>query len=339
MRLNLKVKEARGAPLEVVVEFLRAWFGARLRGNALVHLERNNEALTALDRAVELDPMEALAHSNRGSLLLLLGRDADALISLDAAIELDPADAQSLESRGRLHSQLGDHHAAITDLNRAIELGQSTYAGLWRDITLARLGRIGEAIENRGRAAEASPTLGDIGSVTVHLLARDFAAAAAHVRQSLEASMYSTSIDMTSDIETLLSELAVDFVERGLVAGLVSAYSTAGAAQQLGSALVSTVSSVLPRFSTKQVVEWQRLWNEAGANIREFEVPLLLLSAGIAWWQDRDRAHLLALPQELRSVLEVELAMAVVKAPGQPEPQKRPKNPSRKRPSLASGRT
>src|SRR5215510_4630661 len=58
------------------------------RGNALLSLQRSDEAVASFDTAIELKPTLALAHNNRGNALRALQRFAEALLSYDKAIAL-----------------------------------------------------------------------------------------------------------------------------------------------------------------------------------------------------------------------------------------------------------
>lgn len=62
----------------------------RNRGNVLLEVKRNDEALRDLSVAVEMMPHSALAWNNRGYALLCMGRPAEALADHCRAIELDP---------------------------------------------------------------------------------------------------------------------------------------------------------------------------------------------------------------------------------------------------------
>ncbi|WP_265579808.1 tetratricopeptide repeat protein [Streptomyces spongiae] len=57
-------------------------------------------AIAALDRALELEPADARAHSTRGEYHRILGQYDQALADLDTAIRLDPAHEFNWASRG-----------------------------------------------------------------------------------------------------------------------------------------------------------------------------------------------------------------------------------------------
>jgi tetratricopeptide (TPR) repeat protein len=61
------------------------------RANVLKALGQPHDALTALERVVELEPAYAEAWSNRGNLLKDMGRLDEAMASYDRALALDPA--------------------------------------------------------------------------------------------------------------------------------------------------------------------------------------------------------------------------------------------------------
>jgi tetratricopeptide (TPR) repeat protein len=412
MRLNLKVKEARGAPLEVVVAFLRAWFGAQLldrpeapgiggllgiqyvqhaigpellndptfmsgtmdelrtralsaaplypdrvepvraparsdhqtdsleaaiarldqrltnnptpadrsqllaeRGNALESNRRWNEALECYTEATLSDSSNAQAHAWMGRCLFSMGRHDEALAALDTAIELDPTDAGAHTRRGYLRSKGGDQLRALDDLNRAVELDATDrFASGWRDVVLARLGRYDEAIQGRDTVARERPDDGDIDAIAVYLLARLRSQTASCLSRSI-AAWGEQSPELAKETEWLVSDLAVDLLRGRLVNDLVVAYSSADSLDQIGNAIVASLATLLPRLSSDELTDWERQWSAASRNLPALDVPLTLMNAGIAWWRDRDRAHLLALPQELRSVLEAVLTKATAQAP------------------------
>lgn len=284
-------------------------------GRCLFILGRHNEALPALDTAIALNSTDAWAHVTRGFTLIDLGRHNEALAALDTAIELDPTDAGAHTRRGYLRSKGGDQLRALDDLNRAVELdANDRFASGWRDVVLARLGRYDEAIQGRDTVARERPDDGDIDAIAVYLLARLRSQTASCLSRSI-AAWGEQSPELAKETEWLVSDLAVDLLRGRLINDLVVAYSSADSLDQIGNAIVASLATLLPRLSSEELTDWERQWSVASRNLPALDVPLTLMNAGIAWWRDRDRAHLLALPQELRSVLEAVLTKATAQAP------------------------
>jgi predicted TPR repeat methyltransferase/uncharacterized coiled-coil protein SlyX len=89
---------------------------------------RDAEALTMVERVLEVKPADAQALHLRGSLLRRVGRLFDALASLDQSLAADPEQVDVLVERGELLAGLSDlgmrrREAAVQSLQRAIELG------------------------------------------------------------------------------------------------------------------------------------------------------------------------------------------------------------------------
>lgn len=95
------------------------------RGNVLGELGRTEEALNAQERAIQLDPQLAKAHVNLAYALESLGRLEEALATLDHAIQLNPYLAVAHHNRGMILRQLGRYREALSAFERAIELEPS----------------------------------------------------------------------------------------------------------------------------------------------------------------------------------------------------------------------
>lgn len=106
-----------------------------LRGLCLTLLERPEEALEQLDRAITLNPRYIEAQIHRGLVLNQLGRNAEAMVAFDAAqaAEGPPVAGLAAPVAARLaneHARLGEQYAeagaipdAIAQFERAVALG------------------------------------------------------------------------------------------------------------------------------------------------------------------------------------------------------------------------
>lgn len=70
-------------------------------GVTLRELERLDDALAALDRAVEFDPKQVMALINRGNVLRDLKRPQEAIESYDKALAVDPHQKEALANKAR----------------------------------------------------------------------------------------------------------------------------------------------------------------------------------------------------------------------------------------------
>ncbi len=89
------------------------WFR---KGVALAYLDRHEEALTAYDQALEIDPQYAAAWNNRGVALDNLDRHKEALIAYDQALELDPNNTVAWFNRAEALVKLDRWQEGLTQL-------------------------------------------------------------------------------------------------------------------------------------------------------------------------------------------------------------------------------
>ncbi len=82
--------------------------------------EAYDEALEAINQAIELVPEESWYFHERAWLYSLIGDFDAALNNINRAIELSPADADNIARRGALQLDMGNYNAAIEDLQLAI---------------------------------------------------------------------------------------------------------------------------------------------------------------------------------------------------------------------------
>lgn len=131
---------------------------------ALLTLERPEEALGGLVRALELDPPakdEASIHTHLGVALKDLGRFEEAKASLTRAAAFDEPHQEIFNLLGFCHFMLKEHEESIEVFSKAIELAPGeaiNYANIGSN--LREMGNIEEACKMYEHALELDPELG-----------------------------------------------------------------------------------------------------------------------------------------------------------------------------------
>lgn len=81
------------------------------------------QVLDDYNKAVELQPLNAVAWFDKGNLLFELGDYTSAIASYAKAIELNPQMGEAYYNRGYVMLKMGNHASGIADLSKAGELG------------------------------------------------------------------------------------------------------------------------------------------------------------------------------------------------------------------------
>lgn len=127
-------------------------------GIALQGAGRLEEALSAYDKAIALDPAFAAAYFNRGNAQGDLKRHEAALESYEHAIALNPGSADAHIGRGNAFSELGRHESALGSYARAIELRPDyAEAHFNHGIALRELNRTEAALASFEQAMQLKP--------------------------------------------------------------------------------------------------------------------------------------------------------------------------------------
>lgn len=126
-------------------ESAAGWYG---RGAALVAVGRHADAITALDRALSLDPENEIAWINKGTALARLGRLSEALKCYNSAIKVNPSYEVAWNNKGNALARLGRHELAVECYSRALQIDPA-YRTAWvnKGFVLAKLGRFEEAAD------------------------------------------------------------------------------------------------------------------------------------------------------------------------------------------------
>ena len=96
--------------------------GNLLRGKTLVQKESYAKGLTALDKAIEVDPDSYEAHFWRGRALVKTGRDDEAITAFETTIKLNPGYSYAYDNLGWIYMRRSDYETSLDYLNRSLDL-------------------------------------------------------------------------------------------------------------------------------------------------------------------------------------------------------------------------
>ena len=88
----------------------------------LILMGRDEAALNAISRAIELDPLSPILLTARGRILHWVRRFDEAIEQFQAVLELEPGFTQAHFDVGMSYSRVGRHEAAVESLKRAVSL-------------------------------------------------------------------------------------------------------------------------------------------------------------------------------------------------------------------------
>jgi len=94
-------------------------------GEALFAVGEYEESLSAFQKALEIEPDNAIALYNYGSVLQELKHYQQALKNYDKAVALQPDLAKAFNNRGMTYFLLGNYQKAVADLQKAFALDAS----------------------------------------------------------------------------------------------------------------------------------------------------------------------------------------------------------------------
>jgi tetratricopeptide (TPR) repeat protein len=147
------------------------------RGAACERLRRWESALASYDRAIALAPDLAQAHCNRANVLRETRHWQDALAGYDRAIALQPDYVNAYNNRGKVLMELGEFQKALASYDAAIAYKPDFADGHYnRAILLGKIGRPHQALAIYDRAIAIKPdlTAAYFNRALIRLLLGDF---------------------------------------------------------------------------------------------------------------------------------------------------------------------
>jgi tetratricopeptide (TPR) repeat protein/CHAT domain-containing protein len=132
------------------------------RGSVYADLGMNQEALADFNHSIQLDPNRAATYNDRGVIFRELRRYVEALTDFDQAISLDKNYAKAYNNRGLAYGVLGKYEEALKDLTRVIDIDKDvSFVYFSRGLTYGHLERFDEALNDFDRAIELDPNHAD----------------------------------------------------------------------------------------------------------------------------------------------------------------------------------
>ncbi len=203
------------AATKIDPEFVQAW---RYQGMYLQYfLNRDAEALSSFQKAIELDPNNFVLHVERGGILLILKRYPEAIAAYNRAIEIQPNHLWAYHNRGITYAALKQYPQAIVNYNQAIKINPQ-YASAYynRGNTYKTLKKYQLAIADYSRAIEFDPqsafAYGNRGFVYAILKQSQLALADYNrsINIQLQTRIYANSLNSQDGV-------AVDYNNRGVL--------------------------------------------------------------------------------------------------------------------------
>jgi len=127
-------------------------------GNALLKLERYEEAIAAYDHALAIQPNNHEALNNKGLALGNLGHHEEAIVAFDQALAIKPDLHEAFYNKGVALGNLGCHEEAIAAYDQALAIKPDTHEAFYnKGVALGNLGRYKEAIATYDQALAIQP--------------------------------------------------------------------------------------------------------------------------------------------------------------------------------------
>lgn len=108
-------------------------------GNVLTTLGRDNEAVQAFDKAIEIDPKDAMAWYDKGTALYSLNQYNESIQALDKALEINPQFSIAWNNKGLSLESLGKYNESIQAFDKAIEYDPSKSPGWLNKVNALKL--------------------------------------------------------------------------------------------------------------------------------------------------------------------------------------------------------
>jgi Flp pilus assembly protein TadD len=125
-------------------------------GNVYRDLGRQEEAIAAFQRAIELDPTNAISHNGLGEVYRALGRLEEAIAAYERAIVIDPDFAYPYGGLAGVYRRIGNEHQSRRYLTKSRQLTKADDQAAWACLE-SIAGNVDAALAHLARALERAP--------------------------------------------------------------------------------------------------------------------------------------------------------------------------------------
>ncbi len=144
-----------------------------------------HEAVTALEKAVQINPGLAAAHTLLGRVYYELNEPEKALTALQAALRLKPADPEALLYLGKSQIQMGNYQAASATLGTLAE-SRPADPDMIQTLSLSYMKQMLENVNRQGKFAPHSYESSSLLALDADAR-KDYATAVSYYREALRA--------------------------------------------------------------------------------------------------------------------------------------------------------
>ena len=184
------------------------------RGLAKEKLGQHDSAIMDYSSAIEIDRTLAGAYNNRGSAKRKLGQYFLALEDLNTAIQLNPRYVKAYVNRGYAKNSLGHPNMALEDFNTALALDpDSAEAYNNRGVAKAALMQLPDAIKDFDTAIELNPELANAyysRGIAIYIIGRQIPQAKSDLLTAMKLAKRYGDANLKSNTELALALLAED---------------------------------------------------------------------------------------------------------------------------------
>lgn len=144
-------------------DLAKVWYN---RAVALRNEGKFDKAITAYDKAIELDPQDAEAKIDKGLTFLVMGRFNESLAAYDEALEIEPDSSYTWIEKGLVLSRMEQFNESLVAYEEALRIDPTNpQAWAGKGSTLSQMGRYDVALQAFEKVIETDPTYLGISGV------------------------------------------------------------------------------------------------------------------------------------------------------------------------------